>query len=203
VNLNKKGIDVDSLLCPICNEDLEMVNHFFFSCDMAKDLWALLARWWELDIPFCLNISDWFAWLDSLSISHKARAFLEGVEEILLWHILNFRNRLVFSNSPPKKALLWDSIVLNRVKRLRYRNVRVGVMPSWDNMVGDKKYPTIMLEAVASHDLWIWHAFLSGQLLSNRSPSQMTRNMITLKGDKKMHERMSNVLLVFSKDVGE
>ncbi|GJY93697.1 nucleotide-binding alpha-beta plait domain-containing protein [Tanacetum coccineum] len=24
---------------------------------------------------------------------------------------------------------------------------------------GDKKYTTIMLEAVASHDLWIWHAF--------------------------------------------
>ncbi|GJV91735.1 FAR1-related sequence 5-like protein [Tanacetum coccineum] len=29
-----------------------------------------------------------------------------------------------------------------------------------DNTVrGIKKYPTIMLEAVASHDLWIWHAF--------------------------------------------
>ncbi|GKE18168.1 ALP1-like protein [Tanacetum coccineum] len=25
---------------------------------------------------------------------------------------------------------------------------------------GDKKYPIIMLEAVASYDLWIWHAFL-------------------------------------------
>jgi len=24
---------------------------------------------------------------------------------------------------------------------------------------GDHKVPTIMLEAVASHDLWIWHAF--------------------------------------------
>ncbi|GJR12373.1 putative nuclease HARBI1 isoform X2 [Tanacetum coccineum] len=24
---------------------------------------------------------------------------------------------------------------------------------------GDKKYPTIMLEAVASQDLWIWHVF--------------------------------------------
>ncbi|GJU50685.1 ALP1-like protein [Tanacetum coccineum] len=24
---------------------------------------------------------------------------------------------------------------------------------------GDNKYPTTMLEAVASHDLWIWHAF--------------------------------------------
>ncbi|GKB48095.1 ALP1-like protein [Tanacetum coccineum] len=25
--------------------------------------------------------------------------------------------------------------------------------------LGDKKYPTIMLEVVASYDLWIWHAF--------------------------------------------
>ncbi|GJT46354.1 ALP1-like protein [Tanacetum coccineum] len=32
---------------------------------------------------------------------------------------------------------------------------------SWQGQYGkgDKKYPTIMLEAVASHDLWIWHAF--------------------------------------------
>ncbi|GJY50669.1 ALP1-like protein isoform X1 [Tanacetum coccineum] len=32
---------------------------------------------------------------------------------------------------------------------------------SWHGQYGrgDKKYPTIMLEAVASQDLWIWHAF--------------------------------------------
>ncbi|GJS81787.1 ALP1-like protein [Tanacetum coccineum] len=32
---------------------------------------------------------------------------------------------------------------------------------SWKGQYGrgDKKYPTIMLEAVASQDLWIWHAF--------------------------------------------
>nr|GFA65076.1 protein ALP1-like isoform X1 [Tanacetum cinerariifolium] len=28
-----------------------------------------------------------------------------------------------------------------------------------DHCKGDKKYHTIMLEAVASQDLWIWHAF--------------------------------------------
>ncbi|GKA53864.1 ALP1-like protein [Tanacetum coccineum] len=26
-------------------------------------------------------------------------------------------------------------------------------------VIDDKKYPTILLEAVASYDLWIWHAF--------------------------------------------
>ncbi|GKB78544.1 RNA-directed DNA polymerase, eukaryota, reverse transcriptase zinc-binding domain protein, partial [Tanacetum coccineum] len=103
VNLDKKYIDVDSILCPICNDDVESVNHHFFTCDMAKDLWAMLARWWELDIPFCSNMAEWFVWLDSLTISHKARVFFEGVGGTLLWFIWFFRYQLVFSTTPPKK----------------------------------------------------------------------------------------------------
>nr|GEY62656.1 RNA-directed DNA polymerase, eukaryota, reverse transcriptase zinc-binding domain protein [Tanacetum cinerariifolium] len=38
VNLDRKGIDVDSVLCPICCVDVETANHVFFSCVMAKDL---------------------------------------------------------------------------------------------------------------------------------------------------------------------
>ncbi|GJT89434.1 RNA-directed DNA polymerase, eukaryota, reverse transcriptase zinc-binding domain protein, partial [Tanacetum coccineum] len=30
VNLGRKGIDVDSTLCPICGDDVETVNHIFF-----------------------------------------------------------------------------------------------------------------------------------------------------------------------------
>ncbi|GKA45251.1 RNA-directed DNA polymerase, eukaryota, reverse transcriptase zinc-binding domain protein [Tanacetum coccineum] len=70
VNLDRKGIDVGSVLCPICQDDVEMVNHVFFSCDMAKDLWALMARWWNLDIPVFDNVVDWFEWLSSLFMSH-------------------------------------------------------------------------------------------------------------------------------------
>ncbi|GJZ69976.1 RNA-directed DNA polymerase, eukaryota, reverse transcriptase zinc-binding domain protein [Tanacetum coccineum] len=49
VNLDWKGINVGSILCPICHDDVETVNHIFFNCGMAKDLWALLAKWWEMD----------------------------------------------------------------------------------------------------------------------------------------------------------
>ncbi|GKA70316.1 ALP1-like protein, partial [Tanacetum coccineum] len=37
----------------------------------------------------------------------------------------------------------------------------VNCPKSWHGQYGrgDKKYPTIILEAVASYDLWIWHAF--------------------------------------------
>ncbi|GJX51872.1 RNA-directed DNA polymerase, eukaryota, reverse transcriptase zinc-binding domain protein [Tanacetum coccineum] len=73
MNLDRKGIDADSFLCPTCQDDVETVNHIFFNCDLAKRLWALLARWWDLDFPFCENISEWHSWLDSSSLSIKAR----------------------------------------------------------------------------------------------------------------------------------
>nr|GEW67511.1 hypothetical protein [Tanacetum cinerariifolium] len=91
MNLDRKGIDVDSLLCPTCQEDVEMVNHIFFNYDLAKQLWALLARWWDLDFPFCENISEWNSWLDSSSLSYKARLFLDGVGGTLMWNIWSFR----------------------------------------------------------------------------------------------------------------
>lgn len=48
-NLDKRGIDVGSVSCLICDLDVETVNHVFF-CEMTTDLWGLLSRWWELDL---------------------------------------------------------------------------------------------------------------------------------------------------------
>nr|GEV32532.1 RNA-directed DNA polymerase, eukaryota, reverse transcriptase zinc-binding domain protein [Tanacetum cinerariifolium] len=111
VNLDRRGIDVDSILCPTCQEDVETINHIFFSCYMALELWAKLARWWDLDIPICANYFEWIEWLDSLQLLNKVKAVLEGVVGTLMWSIWSFRNCLLFSNSPPRKAVLWDSIV--------------------------------------------------------------------------------------------
>ena len=38
VNMDRKGIEVASLLCPVCNEHVESVDHLFFLCEMARDL---------------------------------------------------------------------------------------------------------------------------------------------------------------------
>nr|GEX62531.1 hypothetical protein [Tanacetum cinerariifolium] len=46
--------------------------------------------------------------------------------------------------------------------RKQYRMSRMEKLPkikAWAIARGDKKYPTIMLEVVASYDLWIWHVF--------------------------------------------
>ncbi|GJS06437.1 putative RNA-directed DNA polymerase, eukaryota, reverse transcriptase zinc-binding domain protein [Tanacetum coccineum] len=111
VNLDRKGIEVSSLLCPTCQIDVETVNHIFFNCEMAKDLWSLLAKWCELDIPFCSNISDWYDWLDDACVAANIRLVLEGVGGTLMWAIWSFQNNLIFSNLHLKKATLCDFIV--------------------------------------------------------------------------------------------
>nr|GEV22115.1 hypothetical protein [Tanacetum cinerariifolium] len=79
VNLERRGVQIDSILCQTCQLDVETVNHIFFNCEMAKDLWSLLAKWWDLDIPICANISEWYDWLDVVRVAAMARSALEGV----------------------------------------------------------------------------------------------------------------------------
>ncbi|GJU66380.1 RNA-directed DNA polymerase, eukaryota [Tanacetum coccineum] len=90
MNLDKKGIDVPSLLCPVCSDQVETADHLFFSCGMAQDLWGLLARWCQLDFPVISNIAEWFSWLDSTHLSKYARSSLEGMVYLELPQCLDF-----------------------------------------------------------------------------------------------------------------
>ena len=129
VNLDRRGIDVISLICPSCQGDIETVNHTFFNCSLAKDLWSLFAKWWDLDISICGNIEEWYVWLDGLHVSSKVCSFIEGVGGTLLWSIWNFRNHLIFSSTPPKKSAIWDSIVSQSFMWISSRNSKGKI--SW------------------------------------------------------------------------
>jgi hypothetical protein len=50
-----------------------------------------------------------------------------------------------------------------------------GMLGSLGQFTGKEKEPTIVLEAVASYDLWIWHAFL-GTPSSNNDINVLDRS---------------------------
>ncbi|GJV23602.1 RNA-directed DNA polymerase, eukaryota, reverse transcriptase zinc-binding domain protein [Tanacetum coccineum] len=105
VNLDRRGIDIPSILCPICQEDVETANHLFFTCEMASTLWSMLANWWEVDIPLCANMEDWTSWLDNSHLPKKVRVFLDGV---------SLRNELKYVQSGVK---------MNEISCLKVRHV--------------------------------------------------------------------------------
>ncbi|GKC52964.1 RNA-directed DNA polymerase, eukaryota, reverse transcriptase zinc-binding domain protein [Tanacetum coccineum] len=49
LNLSRRGIDIPSILCPICNRVTESSRHLFFECHFAKDIFCKICRWWNVD----------------------------------------------------------------------------------------------------------------------------------------------------------
>lgn len=45
VELDKRGIDLDSILYPWCESDVETVNHCLVKCKEAKEVWDKVFKW--------------------------------------------------------------------------------------------------------------------------------------------------------------
>ncbi|PWA65521.1 reverse transcriptase domain, Reverse transcriptase zinc-binding domain protein [Artemisia annua] len=45
LNLDARGIDIDSLCCPVCNDAIESTPHLFVECTIAADIWARIKDW--------------------------------------------------------------------------------------------------------------------------------------------------------------
>ncbi|GJY91242.1 putative nucleotidyltransferase, ribonuclease H [Tanacetum coccineum] len=122
-----KGVDLDSVLCPVCNDQIECVNHIFFACGLAKDLWRLMAKWCSVDLPEVFSISDWFSWLDASHMPKRSKIIIEGVVSTMLWHIWNFRNAWIFRDIKPKKANIWDSVIHQSFVWISSRNPKFSL----------------------------------------------------------------------------
>nr|GEW11214.1 RNA-directed DNA polymerase, eukaryota [Tanacetum cinerariifolium] len=68
VNISRRGIDINSILCPICEREVESVSHVFFSCYVAKDNFKKVCRWWNVDFAEVSSYDEWLLWISSLMI---------------------------------------------------------------------------------------------------------------------------------------
>ncbi|GJS22452.1 RNA-directed DNA polymerase, eukaryota [Tanacetum coccineum] len=98
LNLSLCGIDIPSIICPICSLAGESCSHLLFSCSMARLLWRKVARWWDFDIPEFSSYEDWIAWFNSIQISKVVKDVLEGVSYVMWWVIWKFRNQVLLEN---------------------------------------------------------------------------------------------------------
>lgn len=49
LNLSKRGLDIPSLVCHMCDNGVESVNHLFFTCSVALALLEKVSRWWGIN----------------------------------------------------------------------------------------------------------------------------------------------------------
>nr|GFB45659.1 RNA-directed DNA polymerase, eukaryota [Tanacetum cinerariifolium] len=110
-NLVRRGIAVDSPVCPLCLSSEEDGNHVFFGCGLAANIFRRLCRWWDLEWQDLSSFSEWYSGFSSVRLSSKVKDLLEGVCYIAWWTVWGFRNRTIFNDSTPRRSVLFDDIV--------------------------------------------------------------------------------------------
>ncbi|GJU04408.1 RNA-directed DNA polymerase, eukaryota [Tanacetum coccineum] len=71
VNLIRRGITIESSLCPVCSVCEEDVCHIFFRCDLAQLVLRRICRWWGLDPHDWSSFQEWQSWILSIQFSSK------------------------------------------------------------------------------------------------------------------------------------
>ncbi|GKB05231.1 RNA-directed DNA polymerase, eukaryota, partial [Tanacetum coccineum] len=80
LNLSLRGVDIPSILCPLCSIAVESYSHLLFSCQLARSLMLKVARWWELEIYDFNSYGDWIVWLNNIRFLSKLKEIFEEVE---------------------------------------------------------------------------------------------------------------------------
>ncbi|XP_071736869.1 uncharacterized protein [Rutidosis leptorrhynchoides] len=97
MELDKRGIDLHSVRCPLCDGDIETVDHSLILCKEAFDVWCKVFDWWGRGgIPF-VNVEDLF--LDSgQTNSYTGKSIWQAVIWSCSYLIWKNRNQKVFAN---------------------------------------------------------------------------------------------------------
>ncbi|GJX81606.1 RNA-directed DNA polymerase, eukaryota [Tanacetum coccineum] len=82
VNLIRRGITIESSLCPVCSVCEEDVCHIFFRCDLAQLVLRPICRWWGLDPHDWSSFQEWQSWI--LSIQFSSKTFVRA-KELFVW----------------------------------------------------------------------------------------------------------------------
>ncbi|GJT90562.1 RNA-directed DNA polymerase, eukaryota [Tanacetum coccineum] len=120
-NISRRGMDIDSIVCPICNAGVESTNHIFFQCVVVRQIMRKISSWWNIDYSDVNSYEEWQVWLVSIRIQSKHKGVLEGVYYGLWWYMWNFRNKLLFDKKIPEKALIFDNLVSSSFYWCKFR----------------------------------------------------------------------------------
>nr|GEW88609.1 RNA-directed DNA polymerase, eukaryota [Tanacetum cinerariifolium] len=84
LNISMRGIDIQSLTCPICDGGMESSKHLFFRCELSRQIGRKIANWWNVSYVNVESYEEWLSWMTSLKFATSISLPPEAEVERLL-----------------------------------------------------------------------------------------------------------------------
>ncbi|GJY23242.1 RNA-directed DNA polymerase, eukaryota, reverse transcriptase zinc-binding domain protein [Tanacetum coccineum] len=122
-NISRRGIDIQDMSCPICDNAIESTDHLFFRCGLVRDIANKVLSWWNLDHANLNSYAEWKSWLVSIRMDSKLKKMFEGVWYSIWWYVWIYRNKLLFDERKPSKSMLIDNVIASSFYWCKYRSI--------------------------------------------------------------------------------
>ncbi|GJR09511.1 RNA-directed DNA polymerase, eukaryota [Tanacetum coccineum] len=158
-NISRRGMDIESITCSICDNEVESSSHLFFKCNMVRDIIRKITRWWDITYIEADSYEDWLNWLVNLRLSSNYKQALEVEGEthgglglrggLLGVQTQSHIGRIIISKLTYKLGgLLLPSPISFRMEPQLGLYVRLGEMLGLG-------YPTSFIKSSGSWVLWL------------------------------------------------
>ncbi|XP_071713003.1 uncharacterized protein [Rutidosis leptorrhynchoides] len=97
-------VDLHSVRCPLCDDEIESLDHTFIFCSHAIKVWDRVFNWWGLGNLSNLSFNEILRGNAGVPMSNFGRKVWQAVEWVSAYHIWINRNNMVFhgkSWNPP------------------------------------------------------------------------------------------------------
>ncbi|GJZ47461.1 nuclear pore complex protein NUP1-like protein isoform X2 [Tanacetum coccineum] len=105
VELGKKSIDLDSILCPSCDNVVESVDHCLVFCEKALSVWDRIFAWWGVCPVDAFTLNDMICHRGGVGMEKEARVLWEVVVLVAAYYIWKSRNLRVFKAKNERGSL--------------------------------------------------------------------------------------------------
>ena len=134
--LDRRGIDLDSLLCPCCNNAVESCNHSFVFCNFAMSIWEKVFNWWRVGNVNVFSIGELFSSCGNVVIPNRVIRLWQAVIWTSGYYIWKARNERVFKGKVTSINKLFQDIQLKSYEWIGRRAKRKCVI-EWQQWFRD------------------------------------------------------------------
>ncbi|XP_071728126.1 uncharacterized protein [Rutidosis leptorrhynchoides] len=97
VELDKRNIDLDVILCPLCNSHVETIEHILYQCTTSEAIWNLILAWWNLPTTTFSSLFDTTLTDQTFTTSPLGKLIWKATKWTTIYMIWKNRNAKVFS----------------------------------------------------------------------------------------------------------
>ncbi|XP_071687280.1 uncharacterized protein [Rutidosis leptorrhynchoides] len=121
LELDKRGIGLHSVRCPLCDDDLKSVDHSIIFCQQSLDIWERVFKWWDVGPFSSFSVNEVLGMVNNPSMSKFGGMLWLAVRWVSAYIIWKNRNNKVFNGKCWNTPMVFNEIQIKSFEWLSPR----------------------------------------------------------------------------------